>query len=149
MKACTKTQQSPAPSHLLLCLTCKYLGVSACSVTESCPDSATPLTVACKLPLSMGFSRKEWDWSGLSFLPLEDLPDPGIEPASAVSPALRQILYHGATKKAHLGVYVCVYTHMYVCVYIYRRRQWHPTPVLLSGKSHGWRSLVGCSPWGC
>ena len=26
--------------------------------------------------------------------------------------------------------------------------QWHPTPVLLPGKSHGWRSLVGCSPWG-
>ena len=24
---------------------------------------------------------------------------------------------------------------------------WHPTPVLLPGKSHGWRSLVGCSPW--
>ena len=31
----------------------------------------------------------------------------------------------------------------------YRRRRWHPTPVLLPGKSHGWRSLVGCSPWGC
>ena len=30
-----------------------------------------------------------------------------------------------------------------------RRRQWHPTPVLLPGKPHGWRSLVGCSPWGC
>ena len=30
-----------------------------------------------------------------------------------------------------------------------RRRQWQPTPVLLPGKSHGWRSLVGCSPWGC
>ena len=29
-----------------------------------------------------------------------------------------------------------------------RRRQWHPTPVLLPGKSHGWRSLVGYSPWG-
>ena len=27
-----------------------------------------------------------------------------------------------------------------------RRRQWHPTPVLLPRKSHGWRSLVGCSP---
>ena len=27
-------------------------------------------------------------------------------------------------------------------------RQWHPTPVLMPGKSHGWRSLVGCSPWG-
>ena len=29
-----------------------------------------------------------------------------------------------------------------------RRRQWHPTPVLLPGKSHGRRSLLGCSPWG-
>ena len=29
-----------------------------------------------------------------------------------------------------------------------RRRQWHPTPVLLSGKAHVRRSLVGCSPWG-
>ena len=28
-----------------------------------------------------------------------------------------------------------------------QRRQWHPTPVLLPGKSHGRRSLVGCSPW--
>ena len=28
-------------------------------------------------------------------------------------------------------------------------RQWHPTPVLLPGKSHGRRSLVGCSPWDC
>ena len=29
------------------------------------------------------------------------------------------------------------------------RRQWHPTPVLFPGKSHGRRSLVGRSPWGC
>ena len=28
------------------------------------------------------------------------------------------------------------------------RRQWQPTPVLLPGKAHGQRSLVGCSPWG-
>ena len=33
---------------------------------------------------------------------------------------------------------------VYICLYW----QWHPTPVLLPGKSHGWRSLVGCSPWG-
>ena len=32
--------------------------------------------------------------------------------------------------------------------YIPWRRQWHPTPVLLPGKSHGRSSLVGCSPWG-
>ena len=29
-----------------------------------------------------------------------------------------------------------------------RRRRWHLTPVLLPGKPHGWRSLVGYSPWG-
>ena len=26
--------------------------------------------------------------------------------------------------------------------------EWRPTPVLLPGKSHGWRSLIGCRPWG-
>ena len=34
------------------------------------------------------------------------------------------------------------------CRYILRRRQWHPTPVLLPGKSHGRRSLADFSPWG-
>ena len=41
-------------------------------------------------------------------------------------------------------------TIVYLCnllVYTWRR-QWHPTPVLLPGKSYGWGSLVGCSPWG-
>ena len=39
--------------------------------------------------------------------------------------------------------------YIFVCPYTYKwRRQWHPTPVLLPGKSHGRRSLVGCSPWG-
>ena len=33
------------------------------------------------------------------------------------------------------------------CIHLWRR-QWHPTPVLLPGKSHGRRILEGCSPWG-
>ena len=53
-----------------------------------------------------------------------------------------------------------IYKHMYIFVHLYQktvnsffmqlhwRRQWHPTPVLLPGKSHGQRSLVCCSPWG-
>ena len=48
---------------------------------------ATPRTVAHQAPLSMGFSRQE-DWSGLPSLPPGDLPDPGIEPTSLMSPAL-------------------------------------------------------------
>ena len=35
-----------------------------------------------------------------------------------------------------------------ICWILLWRRQWHPTPVLLPGKSHGQRTLVGCSPWG-
>jgi len=35
-----------------------------------------------------------------------------------------------------------------IWMYVYRRRQWQPTPVFLPGKSHGLRSLVGCRPWG-
>ena len=40
------------------------------------------------------------------------------------------------------------YTDTYISFFWLGLRQWHPTPVLLPGKSHGWRSLVGCSPWG-
>ena len=39
-----------------------------------------------------------------------------------------------------------------ICFFLctcHQRRQWHPTPVLSPGESHGRRSLVGCSPWGC
>ena len=44
-------------------------------------------TTAFQVPLSTGFSRQEY-WSGLSCLPPEDLPDPGVKPTSSVSPAL-------------------------------------------------------------
>ena len=49
---------------------------------------ATPWTVIYQAPLSMEFSRQEYLEGGLPFPTLEDLPDPGIEPASHVSPAL-------------------------------------------------------------
>ena len=44
-------------------------------------------SAACQAPLSVGFSRQEY-WSGLLRPPPEDLPDPGIEPASLTCPAL-------------------------------------------------------------
>ena len=54
-------------------------------VAKSCPTLATPWTLACQAPLSMGFSRQEY-WSGLPFLSPGDLPHPGTEPGS---PALQ------------------------------------------------------------
>ena len=59
--------------------------------------SVTPWTVAHQAPLSTGFFRLEY-WSGLSFPPPGDLPNPGIEPLSLLSPAV-QILY----PLSHLG----------------------------------------------
>ena len=57
-------------------------------------------TVAHQAPLSMGFSRQGY-WSGLPFPPAGDLPDPGIEPVSLLSPSIcRWVPYH----ERHLGM---------------------------------------------
>ena len=50
-------------------------------------NSVTPWTVGHQASLSMEFPRQEY-WSGLSFSAPGDLPDPGIEPVSLLSPAL-------------------------------------------------------------
>ena len=57
------------------------------------------------------------------------------------------MVFHLKDKENYISAF---YIHLYmcVCIYIYRRRWWHPTPVLLPGKSRGRRSLVGCRPWG-
>ena len=55
-------------------------------------DSATLWTVVRQAPLSMGFYRQKY-WSRLPYPPLEDLPDPGIKPASLTSPR-SLTLYH-------------------------------------------------------
>ena len=49
------------------------------------------------------------------------------------------------TQNFHIVSFLSLIVHAYS---VTRRRQWHPTPVLLPGKSHGRRSLVGCSPRG-
>ena len=82
----------------------------------------TTWTVAHQVPLSMGFSRQGY-WSGWPCPPPADISDPGIKPVSLKSPALAGVFFPTSATG-------------------------HPTPVLLPGKSHGWRSVVGCSPWG-
>ena len=63
----------------------------------------------------------------------------------AVQGTLKSLLQHHSSKASiilHSAFLIFQLSHPY------RRRQWHPTPVLLPGKSHGRRSLVGRSPWG-
>ena len=62
-----------------------YLHVAGGLVTKSCWIPAMPWTLAHQAPLSMGFPRQE-SWSGLAFLFLVDLSNPGIKPTS---PALQ------------------------------------------------------------
>ena len=50
-------------------------------VAKSCPTLVTLWAITHQAPLSIGFSRQEY-WSGLSFPPPGDLPDPGVEPRS-------------------------------------------------------------------
>ena len=59
-----------------------------CLGTRSCPLFVTPWTVAHLASLSIGFSRQEYGCR-LPFPPPGDLPDPGVEPMSLVSPALQ------------------------------------------------------------
>ena len=55
-----------------------------------------PWTLVQQAPLCMGFSRQEY-WSGLTFPPPGDLPDPGMEHSACIS---RWILYHWVTSEA-------------------------------------------------
>ena len=70
---------------------------------------ATPRTVACQVPLSMEFFKREY-WSRLPFPTPGDLPDPGIKPTSLASPALMAY----SLPLCHLGspilyIVVCIY----------------------------------------
>ena len=74
------------PSHLFFffhSVPCLHAGLLSCVLLFM-----TPQTVALQASLSMGFFRQEY-WSELPFPSPGDLPDPGIEPASPVSPVLQ------------------------------------------------------------
>ena len=51
------------------------------------------------------------------------------------------------TRRTYVGKVMSLLFNMLSRLVI-QRRQWQPTPILLPGRSHGLRSLVGCSPWG-
>ena len=115
-------------------------------VAKSCLTLVITQTVACQAPLSMGFSRQDY-WSGLPFPSPGDLPDPGIKPASLMSPALAhrclQLVPPGkALKESEKWRRKWQPTP----VILHQRRKWQPTQVFLPGESHGQRHLVDCSP---
>jgi len=82
--------------------------VCVCVCLVMCDSFTTPWTVVHQVPLSMGFFRQEY-WSGLPFLSLGDLPNPGMEPASPESLALASdsfpLFQSGSPKQIILSIY--------------------------------------------
>ena len=69
----------------------------------------------------------------------------------SLSPAelsLNKFFYPWCSAVSRCSINLCFNFLFWNDLYLERRRQWHPTLVLLPGKSHGWRSLVGYSPRG-
>ena len=58
----------------------------------------SPWIIAANSSLSTEFSREEY-WSGLSFPPLGDLPNPGVKPASLASPILAHSFFNKSSTK--------------------------------------------------
>ena len=86
-----------------------HLCVRACMCATSRQARLTllaPWTVAHQAPLSMGFSRKE-HWNGMLFPPPGELPNPGTETASLVSPALADGFFTTSTiREAQRSLYL-------------------------------------------
>ena len=122
------------------------------TVAKFCPTLVTPWTVAYQAPLFMGCSRWEY-WSGLPFLSSEDLPNPGIEPASPALQADSLSLSHwGKPMFSHSGgivLYFCKSTSALIVSWIlicFRCVPWcYITHHVTSGKLH--HTLIGEWKW--
>ena len=115
---------------------------------------ATLWTVAHQAPLSMGFSRQE-HFTGLLCPPPGDLSDPGIEHHMGVITIYILMQLFGFPAGANGKESTCQcrrckrHTFNPWVRKIPWRRKWQSTAVFLPRKSHGQKTLVGYSPWGC
>ena len=93
-----------------------------------------PWIVAHQAPLSMEFSRQEY-WSGLPLPTSRDLPDPGVEPVSLVSPSLAgRFLTTSATWVRYIFF---IYTLLTQAIYTFKIKQIHSiVKILLKHLSH-------------
>ena len=93
---------------------CLREGTRKQAVRSVAADSVTSWTVARQAPLSTGFSRQE-HWSGLPFPSPGDLPNPGIEPLSLMSPAGKFVTTTGNRNILYLD-YGSGYITVYICL---------------------------------
>ena len=120
-----------------------------CLVTRLCPAACDPMD--CSLPGSSVhgiLQARVLEWVAISFSRGSSWPRDRTH-VSCVSHIRGEFFTVGLPGKPTMEYYLAIKNNEIMpFAAIWWRRQWHPTPVLLPGKSHGWRSLVGCSPWG-
>ena len=125
-----------------------------CLVTKLCPFLCDPMNCTLQGSFVHEISQaRVLEWVAISSS--RGFFDPGINPLSLAFPALAGGFF--TTEQPGKPFLFCVFYSLWVGkLWMWfsfpraavRRRQWHPTPVLLPRNSHGRRSLVGCSPWG-
>ena len=133
------SKSCPCPNSDIISQWCHPTGLSSVVPFSSCPQS---FPASGSFPVSQLFPPEYWsfsfsmspfnEYSGLISFRIDWLE------LLAVEGTLKSLLQHHSSKASILQHSA-----------FFGRRQWQPTPVLLPRKSHGWRSLVGCSPWGC
>ena len=119
------------------------------------PHHPIPLGCPTALALSTLFHASNLDWRSISHMVIYTFQcyslkssHPHLLPQSPKVCSLYLCFFCCLTYRVIVTIFL---NSIHICINIlfWRRRRWHPTPVLLPGKFHGWRSLVGCSPWGC
>ena len=123
-------QSVMSSNHLILCCPLLLLPSIFPSIRVFSSESAFPIRWPEYWSFSFSISPFN-EYSGLISFRIDWLE------FLAVEGTLKGLLQHHSSKTSILW-----------CSALFGRRQWQPTPVLLPGKVHGWRSLVGCSPWG-
>ena len=120
------------------------------------PPSSLPIPSLWVVPVHQpqASSIVHWTWTGNSFHTWYFTCFNAISQNIPLSPSPTESkrLFYTSVSLLLSRIQGCCYHiskfHIYALVYCIWRRQWQPTPVLLSGKSYGQRGLVGCSLWG-
>ena len=111
IKVMNKTEMASTPWELTIWWADNFQPMCVLSHFTHVQLFATPWTTACQAPLSMGFSRQEY-WSGLPCSPPGDLPNPGINPASLLSPALAGRFLPEKPLSTHIHIISPHFLHM-------------------------------------
>ena len=109
----------------------KCYSVQFSSVAQSCPTLCDPMNRTRQASMSITNSRSSLRLTSIK----------------SVMPSSHLILCHPLLLLPPIPSSIRVFSNE--STQGSKRRKWQPTPGLLPGKFHGWRSVIGYSPWGC